>query len=169
MNTAQITSRPLHRTHQAPTPPPSAPPSPHHHRHPRKHVRTGRRRLKKMHHPISTKTLSNPVRCHLLVAVTRVCALLVFLISSPLLYCTSTQVVASSFVTTISAIAFFGLINNQHHSPSLPFDPSPPIVLHIINRTTFPPKYSSRCTTFYIRPTQPTAKHKPPSGCVTLT
>ena len=99
-------------------------------------------------------------------AVTRVCVLLVFLISSPLLYCFSTQVVASCLVTTLFTIAFFGLTNKQHHSPSSPFDPSPPIVLHIINRTTFSPKYSSCCTTYYIRPTQPPAKQKPPDPIV---
>jgi hypothetical protein len=138
MSLTQNISRFLHRTHQA-TPPSSAPTSPLHHRHRRKHDRTGRRRLEKTRHPISTKIFSNPVRRHLLVAVTRVCALLVFLISSPLLYCISTQVVASSFVTTISTIAFFGLINKQHHSPSFSFDTSPPIVPHIINRATFSP------------------------------
>jgi hypothetical protein len=112
------------------------------------HIPTGRRRLKKMHHPILTKISSNPVHRHLLVAVTRVCVLLVFMISLPLLYCTSTQVVASSFVTTLFTIALIGLTNKQHPSPSFPFDPSPPVVLHKINRATFPPKYSSRCTTF---------------------
>ena len=108
----------------------------------------------------------NLVRRHLLVAVIRVCAMLVLLISSPLLYCFSTQVVASCLVTTIFTIAFCGLTNKQHLSPSYSFDPSPPIVLHILNVTTFPPKYSSRCTTYYIRPTQPPAKQNPPDPVV---
>jgi Na+/H+ antiporter NhaB len=71
------------------------------------------------------KIFNNPVRRHLLVATTRVCALLVFLISSPLLYFISTPVVASSLVTISFTVAFIGSFNKHTIRPSLPFDPSP--------------------------------------------
>ena len=161
---AQNDQRPTHPTRQA-SPLSSAPLTPPLPSHPRNHDRTSRRRRELQ--LIKTILISTKLaRRHLLVAVMRMCALLVFLISSPLLYCFSTQVVASCLVTTISTIAFFGLINKQHHSPSFPFDPSPPIVLHIINRTTFPPKYSSRCTTYCIRPLQPPTKQTIPDPIV---
>ena len=103
----------------------------------------------------------NPVRRHLLVATTRICALLVLLISSPLLYF-STPVVASSLVTISFTVAFIGSCNKHTIRPSLPFDPSPPLVMHIINLTTFPSKYSTRCITFIARPPRPRPQNKPP-------
>ena len=105
---------------------------------------------------------TNPVRRHLLVAMTRICALLVLLISSPLLYYISTPVVASSLVTISFTVAFIGSCNKPTIRPSLPFDPSPPLVMHIINMTTFPPKYSTRCITFITRPPRPRLQNRPP-------
>jgi hypothetical protein len=101
------------------------------------------------------KIFNNPARRHLMLATTRVCALLVFLISSPLLYFISAPVVASSLVTISFTVAFIGSTNKHTLCPSLPFDPSPPLVLQIINLTTFSPNYSKRRITFYIRPPSP--------------
>lgn len=94
----------------------------------------------------------NPTGRHLLVATTRICALLVLLISSPLLYFTSAPVVASIIVTILSTVASIGLLNKQSPTPPLPFNPSPPVVPHIINSTVFPPKYKSRHYMFRKRP-----------------
>ena len=105
---------------------------------------------------------TNPVRRHLLVAMTRICALLVLLISSPLLYYISTPVVASSLVTISFTVALIGSCNKPTIRPSPSFDPSPPLVMHIINLTTFPPKYSTRCITFIARPLRPRPQNKPP-------
>ena len=94
--------------------------------------------------------------------MTRICALLVFLISSPLLYFVSTPVVASSLVTISFTVAFIGSCNKHTTRPPLPFDPSPPLVMHIINVTILPPKYSTRCITFVYRLPRPLSENKPP-------
>jgi hypothetical protein len=70
--------------------------------------------------------------------------------------------VASSLVTISFTVAFIGSCNKPTIRPSLPFDPSPPLVMHIINITTFPPKYSTRCITFIARPPRPRPQNKPP-------
>ena len=103
----------------------------------------------------------NPTGRHLLVATTRICALLVLLISSPLLYFTSAPVVASIIVTILSTVASIGLLNKQSPTPPLPFNPSPPVVPHIINSTVFPPKYKSRHYMFRKRPLRSNKKYKP--------
>ena len=92
----------------------------------------------------------------------RICALLVFLICSPLLYFISTSVVASSLVTISFTVALIGSCNKPTIRPSLSFDPSPPIVMHIINMTTFPPKYSTNCITFIARPPRPRPQNNQP-------
>ena len=105
---------------------------------------------------------TNPARRHLLVAMMRICALLVFLICSPLLYFISTSVVASSLVTISFTVALIGSCNKPTIRPSPPFDPSPPLVMHIINVTTFPPQYSTNCITFIARPPRPRPQNSPP-------
>ena len=87
------------------------------------------------------------------IAVLRMSLTATFILLLPHLLWFSLLDIAQMTVQLVFTVATLGcLCNKPTHRSSLSSSPSPPLVLGIINTTTFPPKYSHHHTVYYISP-----------------